>query len=155
MTPSPERLRGNVTRIQALNFAWMFMLIMPVVVPFLEGHGLSMGQVLQLQAIFAVSIVVLEVPSGYVSDLLGRKGCLVVAGLLHGVAFTLLASVSSFWPPSVGVSGTSKRKPPSPGSTTTQAGSPEQAASADSTSSGTRSLARSALNGSAEGWRGL
>ena len=70
-TPSPQRLRTNVARIQAMSFAWMFMLIMPVVVPFLEGHGLSMGEIFRLQAIFAISIVVLEVPSGYVSDLVG------------------------------------------------------------------------------------
>ena len=94
---SPQRLRANVTRIQAMSFAWMFMLIMPVVVPFLEGHGMSVGDVFRLQAIFAISIVVLEVPSGYVSDILGRKGCLVTAGLLHGLAFTMLALVDSFW----------------------------------------------------------
>ena len=92
-----QRLRANVPRIQAMSFAWMFMLIMPVVVPFLEEHGLSMGEIFRLQAIFAISIVVLEVPSGYVSDLLGRKACLVIAGLLHGVAFSLLALADGFW----------------------------------------------------------
>lgn len=98
MTPADaQRLRANVPRIQAMSFAWMFMLIMPVVVPFLEGHGLSMGEVFRLQAIFAISIVLLEVPSGYASDLLGRKGCLVIAGFLHGVAFTLLALADGFW----------------------------------------------------------
>lgn len=97
MTPSPKRLRANVARIQAMSFAWMFMLLMPVIVPYFNSHGLSMEQVYQLQAIFAVSIVVFEVPSGYVSDLLGRKGCLVVAALLRGVAFTLLAWVDTFW----------------------------------------------------------
>jgi MFS family permease len=94
--PSPERLRANVARIQAMSFAWMFMLIMPVIVPFLKGRGLSMEEIMRLQAIFAISVVVLEVPSGYVSDMLGRKRCLVLAGLLHGVAFSLLAWTTSF-----------------------------------------------------------
>lgn len=96
-SPSPARLRANVGRIQAMSFAWMFLLIMPVVVPFLQGHGLTLGEVYRLQAIFALSIVVLEVPSGYASDLLGRKGCLVAAGFLHGAAFTLLAMAEGFW----------------------------------------------------------
>jgi MFS family permease len=95
--PSPRRLRANVACIQAMSFSWMFMLIMPVIVPYMRGLGLDMRQVYQVQAIFAVTIVVLEVPSGYVSDLLGRKRCLVAAGFLHGVAFTVLARVDGFW----------------------------------------------------------
>ena len=60
MSPADaQRLRANVPRIQAMSFAWMFMLIMPVVVPFLEEHGLSMGEIFRLQALFAISIVVL------------------------------------------------------------------------------------------------
>ena len=57
-----------------MNFTWMFMLIMPVIVPFFRAHGLSMADVYRLQTIFAVAIVVLEVPSGYVSDLLTASG---------------------------------------------------------------------------------
>lgn len=94
--PSADRLRANVSRLQVMSFAWMFMLIMPVVVPILGTHGLGMSEVYELQAIFALAVVVLEVPSGYVSDLLGRKGCLVVAGLLHGLAFTVFALAETY-----------------------------------------------------------
>lgn len=94
--PTADRLRANVSRLQVMSFTWMFMLIMPVVVPILGGHGLGMSAVYELQAIFALSVVVLEVPSGYVSDLLGRKGCLVVASLLHGLAFTVFALADSY-----------------------------------------------------------
>ena len=94
--PSPARLRANVTRIQALSFTWMFMLVMPVIVPYLASHDLGMDRVFQLQAIFAITIVLLEVPSGYISDLLGRRRCLLLAGLLHGLAFTVLFWADSF-----------------------------------------------------------
>ena len=69
--PTQSRLRANVARIQALSFTWMFMLVMPVIVPYLGSHDLGMDRVFQLQAIFAITIVLLEVPSGYISDLLG------------------------------------------------------------------------------------
>ncbi len=93
---SNERLRGNVSRIQAMSFSWMFMLIMPVIVPYLGQYGIAMGDVYRLQAIFAVTIVVLEVPSGYLADLIGRKRCLVIAGFLHGVAYLQIALASDF-----------------------------------------------------------
>ena len=89
--PTADRLRANVSRLQVMSFTWMFMLHMPIVVPFLKVHGLGLSAVYQLQAIFALAVVVLEVPSGYVSDLLGRRGCLLVAGLVHGLAFTMFA----------------------------------------------------------------
>ncbi len=73
------------------------MLMMPVIVPYFGLSGLGIDRVFQLQAIFAITVVLLEVPSGYVSDLLGRRGCLILAGLLHGVAYSLLAWASSFW----------------------------------------------------------
>ncbi|MFT7676275.1 MAG: MFS family permease [Planctomycetota bacterium] len=94
---NPARLRRNVSVIRLLNFTWMFILLMPVIVPFFGELGLSQGEVFRVQAIFSLSIVVLEVPLGYVSDMVGRRGCLILAGLLHGVAFTLLTFVSGFW----------------------------------------------------------
>lgn len=93
---SPKRLLTNVLCIQVMNFTWMFLLIMPVIVPFFGELGLTPGEVFQVQAIFGLAIVALEVPTGYFSDWLGRKGCLVLAGVLHGVAFTLLPFVHGF-----------------------------------------------------------
>lgn len=97
MNANETLLRRNVSRIQVMGFFWMFLLIMPVVVPFLESHRLSMREILTLQSLFAILIVMLEVPSGYVSDLIGRRRCLIAAGFLHGLAMTWLAMADSFW----------------------------------------------------------
>jgi MFS family permease len=59
------------------------MIIMPVIVPIFKSKGLSMEQIYQLQAIFAIGVAVLEVPSGYISDLFSRKTCLILAGLCY------------------------------------------------------------------------
>ncbi|MCA9003004.1 MAG: hypothetical protein KDB61_13855, partial [Planctomycetes bacterium] len=83
--PSPQRLRRNLGLIRAMAFAWMFMILMPVVVPFFKSLGLDDGDVFLVQAIFSGAVALLEIPTGYVSDLLGRKRTLLVAGLLHGV----------------------------------------------------------------------
>jgi len=55
-----------------------------------------MEQVFQLQSIFALCVVLLEVPSGYLADLFGRRRSLVLAGVFHGAAFTVLAASHSF-----------------------------------------------------------
>ena len=79
-----------------MNFTWMFMVIMPVVVPFFGELGLTPGEVFEVQAIFGLAIVLLEVPTGYVADLVGRKGCLVLAALMHGLAVTWLTYAQGF-----------------------------------------------------------
>lgn len=84
-------------KILLLSGAFMFLVLMPVLVPFYQSHGLSMAEVFQVQTIYAVAMVSLEVPSGYASDLLGRKRCLVLASACYGLAFTWLALSTGYW----------------------------------------------------------
>lgn len=84
-------------KVLLLSGAFMFLVLMPVLVPFYQSHGLSMGEVFQIQTIYAIAMVTFEVPSGYVSDLLGRKRCLVVASACYGTAFTWLAISTGYW----------------------------------------------------------
>lgn len=95
--PSPRSLERNVSVLKLMNFLWMFIVLMPVIVPYFGQLGLTDGEVFEVQAIFGLSVVLLEVPTGYVSDLVGRRGCLILAGVLHGIAFSLLVFVRGFW----------------------------------------------------------
>jgi len=90
-------LKKNPKRIYALGFAWMFLIPMAIMVPFFKSRGLSMEQVFQLQAFFSASVLILEVPSGYISDLLGRKGTLLAAAFFHGLGFSLFAFADGIW----------------------------------------------------------
>lgn len=90
------RLAANPGRILWLNGTFMFLVVMPVVVPFLRSHGLGMGEVYTLQAIFSFATLVLELPSGYVADLLGRRRALVAACVMKGLAFSVLAVADGF-----------------------------------------------------------
>lgn len=91
-----QKLRRNLVLIRWMAFTWMFLILMPVIVPFFKSVGLKDGDVFLVQAIFSGAVALLEVPTGYVSDLLGRKRTLVVAGFLHGVAFSILPFVHGF-----------------------------------------------------------
>ncbi|RME62044.1 MAG: MFS transporter, partial [Candidatus Dadabacteria bacterium] len=51
---------------------------MPVIVLFFKENGLSMKDVFILQALFSVAVVIFEIPSGYFSDVVGRRTTLIV-----------------------------------------------------------------------------
>ncbi len=87
-----KKLQANLPKILLLNFFHMFLVIMPVIVPYWQSYGLGMTDVFFLQGAFAVGVVVWEVPSGYISDLLGRKNTIVTAGLISGVAFLIFVN---------------------------------------------------------------
>ena len=89
-------LRTNISTIYMMGFCHSFMVVIPVFVPLLQGHGLSMSQVLQTQALFAMTVELLEVPSGYIADIWGRKRALVIGSLLTGFGFLSLMSAGSF-----------------------------------------------------------
>ena len=78
------------------SFLWLSMVIIPVIVPFFATKGLSLAQVYYLQAIFAFVVVVCEVPSGYVADVLGRKNALVAGSVFHALGFTWLNFCNDF-----------------------------------------------------------
>ncbi len=49
------------------------MLIVPVLVPFFQPKGLDLAEIFYLQAVYAAVIVLLEAPSGYFADVMGRR----------------------------------------------------------------------------------
>ena len=60
--------------LRGLAFAWF---PIPTIILFYQSHGLDIEQTVLLKTILSLSILLLEVPSGYVADTLGRKFCLV------------------------------------------------------------------------------
>lgn len=56
----------------------------------------TLERVLLLEAVYYISVVLLEVPSGYFSDRFGRKWALVVAALAGAISGILFAATRSF-----------------------------------------------------------
>ena len=91
-----KKLERNMPILYLFSFFWLSMIIAPIIVPFFESRGLSLAQVFYLQAIFALSVVLFEVPSGYIADVFGRKNALVSGSIFHGIGFTWLYFADSF-----------------------------------------------------------
>ena len=86
----------NAGRLYIFSFFYMFMVIIPVMVPYFLSVGLTMHQVFQLQAIFGLGVVALEIPTGYLCDLWGRKKILLFGAFFSGLGFTYLLFAHSF-----------------------------------------------------------
>ncbi len=89
-------LRVNIVAIYLMGFFHSFMVVIPVFVPLVQGYGLSMAQVLQTQALFALTVAVFEVPSGYIADVWGRRRAILAGSALNGVGFLWLLWSDSF-----------------------------------------------------------
>ena len=77
MTLNTHSIGSNLWKLfvlRGLAFAWF---PIPTIVLFYQSHGLDLEQAVWLKTILSLSILLLEVPSGYIADKLGRKFCLI------------------------------------------------------------------------------
>ncbi len=79
-----------------MGFFHSFVLIVPVFVPLVQAHGLSMTQILQTQALYALTIACLEVPSGYIADIWGRRRAIIIGSEINGFGFLWLVFADGF-----------------------------------------------------------
>jgi MFS family permease len=86
----------NVKLLYGFSFFDPFMIVIPVWVPYLATQGITMRQFMELQAVFAIVILLGEVPSGLLSDLWGRKKTLLLGATLKALSFSLLPLWSSY-----------------------------------------------------------
>jgi MFS family permease len=89
--------RSNITRLYAFSFLQMTLFPMAIITLFWKDHiGLSLTQILLLQGILSVSMVVMEYPSGYVSDRIGYRVSLTLASLLGMVGWGIYTVATTF-----------------------------------------------------------
>lgn len=75
-----------------------FQLVGPIWVLFLTDRGISYTQIGTLDSLFAVVVILAEVPTGYLGDRIGRRNSLLVSTALAAVASYGFAFASSFGP---------------------------------------------------------
>jgi len=66
-------LRANLWKIYSYKFISEFYLIVPILIPYYKSNLLNSAQIFTIQAAYALSILLMEVPSGYLADVIGRK----------------------------------------------------------------------------------
>lgn len=92
--PSLEaRLKGNLTRFVYFRLFYNARFYYPIFTILFLDYGLTLEQFAILNLVWALTIVVAEVPSGALADIIGRKRLLVTAALLMVVEMLLLVLV--------------------------------------------------------------
>lgn len=75
-------MQRNLIALYLVKLSKWFTLVMPIIVLFYEEHRLGLQDVFILKSVYSVAAVALEVPSGYLADVWGRKRCIVAGCVL-------------------------------------------------------------------------
>ncbi len=70
---------------------------MPVVVLFYQDNGMGMHEIFILKSIYSLAIVALELPSGWMADVWGRKKTLLLGAVLGSAGFLMYSFSYGFW----------------------------------------------------------
>ena len=92
-----QSLKSNITKLYLIKIAKWFMLFMPIIVLFYQDNGLEMQDIFTLKAVYSVAIVIFEIPSGYLADVLGRKKTLIIGTILGFMGFIVYDFSFTFW----------------------------------------------------------
>ena len=92
----PRSYRLNIYYLYLIKLSKWLMLIMPIVALFYNENGLNDFDIFLLQAIYSVSVAVMEIPSGYMADVVGRKKTLILGSLLGTFGYLIYAVSESF-----------------------------------------------------------
>ncbi|MBP7076298.1 MAG: MFS transporter [Bacteroidales bacterium] len=92
-----KSINRNIYMLYLIKVAKWFMLVMPIIVLFYQSHGLSLRDVLTVQAVYSVSIVLWEIPSGYAADYWGRRKTIILGSILGTIGFVIYSFANGFW----------------------------------------------------------
>lgn len=89
-------MNNNVKLYPIYQVAVHFIVWMPVFFLYFS-ELVSLKQVVFLEAIYYISVVILEVPSGYFSDAIGRRATLIISAMALFLACGFYLVGNSFW----------------------------------------------------------
>lgn len=92
-----EKWRRNIIITYVLKVCFSLIFAISVITLFWKKYGLSLVDIFLLQAIFAVSIVFFEIPTGYIGDQLGRKKTLFLCSLIITGGWLFYSFSRTFW----------------------------------------------------------
>jgi len=88
--------RFNLYCLYLIKVSKWLMLVMPIVALFYNENGLTSFDIFFLQAIYSISVSVMEIPSGYMADIVGRKKTLVLGSILGALGYGIYSISYSF-----------------------------------------------------------
>ena len=87
----------NIWKLFVIKGSLWFMIIMPVIVLFFQDHGLNLQEIMILQSCYSLALGLMEIPSGYAADILGRRKTLILGCILAFIGFSVFSVAYDFW----------------------------------------------------------
>ncbi|MFH1253499.1 MAG: MFS transporter [Candidatus Uhrbacteria bacterium] len=106
MKTEQEKLESNIWKFYLYEILYSLMFYTPIIVLFYQDNGLSLTQIMIIQSINSLVWILMEIPSGYFADVVGRKKSLMLTGIFAtlsmlifglGSNFSLFLIASLFW----------------------------------------------------------
>ena len=91
-------MKRNITLIYIISSLMWGRFFIPVIALFYIASEVSLNQFTIIMAVFALSTLLLEIPSGVIADILGKKKTLLISRFIYIIEITILAFFNSFWP---------------------------------------------------------
>jgi MFS family permease len=95
-------VRANIRRYYLYQFFISLDFWAPVLVLFWQARGLDLTQIMLLQSIYALGVIVLELPTGALADYFGKKISLISGALFFAGGLFIYGISLRFWQFAVG-----------------------------------------------------
>ncbi|WP_409300608.1 MFS transporter [Peribacillus sp. SCS-155] len=87
----------NIWKLYAVRFFYNLIPAYVIERLFWEQRGMTIQMVVYVEIVFAITVVLLEVPTGIIADKWGRKKMIVLGALLECLMFLILVFATEFW----------------------------------------------------------
>ncbi len=89
-------IQANLWKIYAYKLLSEFWVIVPILIPYYQSNNLNKTQIFTIQAAYALSILIMEIPSGYLADIIGRRKTLILGALFMPLGIGVYVFTHSF-----------------------------------------------------------
>jgi MFS family permease len=90
-------IQSNIWKLQADRFLGEFWPHIAIFVPYLEYLGLKATDNFMIQSAYAATLLLCQVPTGYFSDIVGRRISLIISACLFPIGGLFFAFSTGFW----------------------------------------------------------
>lgn len=95
--PRTPAISSNIWKLYVIQALTQALFVIPIIVLFWQSHGLTLAEIMILQAAFALTVFILEIPTGYLADRWGRRNTLVLGCAFGFAAYITYATGVTFW----------------------------------------------------------
>lgn len=92
-----KNIRSNLWKIYTYKLLSEFWVIVPILIPYYQSNNLNKTQIFTIQAAYALSILIMEIPSGYLADIIGRRKTLILGALFMPVGIGVYVFTNNFY----------------------------------------------------------